>query len=201
MRVALFGGSFDPPHRGHVAIARAAADTFNLDRVLFTPTGRQPLKPSGAAASFRDRLQMVRALEPLDRRFAVSELDAPREDGRANYTVETLARLREGMPEAELFALAGADSFRDLPRWREPHRLLELAQWIVVSRPGFALETAAELALSREQQQRVLLVETVHEDVSATELRDRLRSNLDCAEWIPEGVLRYIRSAGLYVAH
>jgi nicotinate-nucleotide adenylyltransferase len=120
MRVALFGGSFDPPHHGHTAIAAAAADVFDLDQVLFAPVGRQPLKPEGAPASFADRLAMVELACRTDPRFAVSDLDAPRSDGSPNYTVQTLTTLQEAMPDARLFNLVGADSFLNLPRWREP---------------------------------------------------------------------------------
>ncbi len=124
-RIALFGGSFDPPHRGHLAIARAAADTFSLTQVLFTPTARQPLKPTGAHAPYPDRLAMVtlacaEANAHLQApRFTASTLDAPRPDGRPNYTVDTLTTLQQQNPEAELFAIAGADSFLDLPRWHQ----------------------------------------------------------------------------------
>jgi nicotinate-nucleotide adenylyltransferase len=136
MRVALFGGSFDPPHHGHIAIATAAADVFDLEQVLFAPVGRQPLKTESPPAPFADRLAMVELACVGDERFKVSGIDAPRVDGLPNYTVDTLTALRKEMPEARLFHLVGADSFLDLRRWREPDRLLELAEWIVVSRPG-----------------------------------------------------------------
>src|ERR1700748_1150012 len=103
MRVALFGGSFDPPHHGHIAIATAAADAFELDTILFAPVGRQPLKSEGSPAGFADRLAMVELACRVDQRFAVSDLDAPRSDGAPNYTVETLAALHGAMPDAQLF--------------------------------------------------------------------------------------------------
>src|SRR5271163_3563192 len=103
MRVALFGGSFDPPHHGHIAIATAAADVFDLDSVLFAPVGHQPLKPEGVPASFADRFAMVELACSADPRFSVSDIDAPHNDGAPNYTVDTLGRLRESMPEARLF--------------------------------------------------------------------------------------------------
>jgi nicotinate-nucleotide adenylyltransferase len=194
-RVALFGGSFDPIHRGHVAIAAAAADAFGLGRVLFAPTGRQPLKPEGAAASFEDRAAMARIASAGDVRFEVSEVDAPRGDGSPNYTVDTLARLREEMPEAELFVIVGVDSFLAMPRWRDPQRLLELAEWVVVSRPGFKLK---ELAGVAGGEGRVHLLGGVHEDVSATELRERLERGEDCSDVLPAGVMEYIRERDLY---
>ena len=155
MRVAFFGGSFDPPHHGHMAIAAAAADEFDLERVLFAPVGRQPLKYERASATFADRVAMVELACRVDARFSVSGIDAPWPDGSPNYTVDTLAALREEMPDARLFNLVGADSFLDLRRWREPERLLELAEWIVVSRPGFALADLSPLDLSPEQRSRV----------------------------------------------
>ena len=198
MRIALFGGTFDPPHRGHLAIASAAADAFHLDSVLFAPTGRQPLKPDGSSAPYADRLAMTTLACSEDRRFELSTIDAPRADGLPNYTVDTLAELQRSMPDAELFNLVGADSFLDLPRWREPARLLELAEWIVVSRPGFSLDDLASLYLNPQQQSRVHLLQTVHEDVSATGLRERLHRGDPCADLLPPAIAAYIRAHSLY---
>jgi nicotinate-nucleotide adenylyltransferase len=197
MRVALFGGSFDPPHHGHVAIATAAADVFDLDNVLFAPAGKQPLKP-GASAAFADRLAMVELACRPDPRFAVSDLDVPRDDSLPNYTVETLATLHEAVPDARLFNLVGADSFLDLPRWHEPERLLKLAEWIVVSRPGFPLANLAPLGLTAQQRGRVHLLMTVHEDVAATNLRERLEAGDECADVLAPEVSAYIQAHRLY---
>lgn len=198
MRVALFGGSFDPPHHGHIAIATAAADVFDLDSVLFAPVGRQPLKSETAPASFADRMAMVGLACWADRRFAVSDLDAPRPDGAPNYTVETLAVLKETVPDVRLFNLVGADSFLDLQRWHEPERLLELAEWIVVSRPGFPLANLAPLGLTPQQLGRVHLLQTVHEDVAATNLRERLEAGDKCADVLDPEVAAYIQTHHLY---
>jgi nicotinate-nucleotide adenylyltransferase len=198
MRVALFGGSFDPPHHGHLAIATAAADALRLDSVLFAPVGRQPLKLDGAVTSFEDRLAMVKLVCLEDPRFKVSEIDAPRADGLPNYTVDTLSELARRMPQAKLFNLVGADSFLSLPRWHEAQRLLELAEWIVVSRPGFAIESLSSLGLDEHQQSCVHLLDTVHEDTAATELRDRLAAGDPCVDLIAPAVLNYIQSQGLY---
>jgi nicotinate-nucleotide adenylyltransferase len=198
MRVALFGGSFDPPHHGHIAIATAAADTFGLDQVIFAPVGRQPLKSEGVPAPFADRIAMVELACRSDLRFAVSDLDAPRPDGSPNYTVQTLAALQESMPEARLFNLVGADSFLDLPRWHEPERLLELAEWIVVSRPGFPLADLSPLGLTQHQRERVHLLQTVHEDVAATNLRERLEAGDLCTDVLSPAVSVYIQIRRLY---
>jgi nicotinate-nucleotide adenylyltransferase len=196
-RLALFGGSFDPPHRGHVAIAKAAADRFALTTVLFAPAGRQPLKPQHPGASFDDRLAMVALACEDDPRFAVSAIDAPLPGGEPNYTVDTLARLARTLPGARIFNLVGADSFASLPRWREPERLLELAEWIVVSRPGFPLD---DLKLTPFERDRVHLLDSVHDDVSATDLRDRLQVADCCHDLLPALVSAYIERHHLYLA-
>ena len=198
MRVALFGGSFDPPHHGHIAIASAAADLFDLEKVLFAPVGRQPLKPDGVPESFADRLAMVKLACRVDPRFVVSDVDAPTSDGSPNYTVQTLAALHDAMPDARLFNLVGADSFLDLRRWHEPDRLLQLAEWIVVSRPGFPLANLADMGLTPYQRGRVHLLQTVHEDVAATNLRERLEAGDRCADVLDPAVSEYIEAHHLY---
>ena len=200
MRVALFGGSFDPPHLGHVAVARAAADRFALDTVFFAPAGRQPLKPDSAGAGYDDRLMMTALACGEDGRFAVSNLDAPRPDGQPNYTVRTLELLAELLPEATLFNLVGADTFAGLAKWREAERLLALAEWIVVSRPGFRLADPEGMVLAAEQRARLHLLDSVHEEVSATALRGRLSAGELCGDMLPAPVAAYIRKRGLYGA-
>ncbi len=198
MRVALFGGSFDPPHRGHMALARAAADTFALDLVLFAPAGRQPLKKAVTGASYLQRLAMVSLACEEDSTFAASELDAPHANGQPNYTVDTLTRLQQLFPNDQRFNLAGADSFATLGRWREPARMLHLAEWIVVSRPGFPLVEPEGMFLSEQQRRRIHLLDSVHEDVAATSLRERLHLGDSCIDLLPPRVSNYIEQQSLY---
>ena len=207
MRVALFGGTFDPIHNGHLAVAAAAAQAFSFDQVLFAPTGRQPLKTRTAVASFADRLAMVTLAlaepsgsDPQSATFLPSSIDRPKPDDSPNYTVDTLAELAALHPDASLFAIAGADSFLTLRGWRSPDRLLELAEWIVVSRPGFPLTESqlAPLLLSPDQRARIHLLTTVHEDVSATSLRRRLATGDPCTDLLPPSVTAYIAAHHLY---
>jgi nicotinate-nucleotide adenylyltransferase len=210
-RRAIFGGTFDPPHRGHMAIARAAADAFHLDQVLFAPTGRQPLKLNSNPSSFADRMAMVAAAcvdaaeisdaGLAENRFTVTDLDGPRPGNLPNYTVDTLTALRALYPSDTLFSLAGADSFLNLHHWREPQRLLELTDWIVVSRPGYPLTEArlAPLHLTPAQRARVHLLTNVAEDVSATGLRERLRHGDPCTDLLSPSVVDYIRQHALYL--
>ena len=200
MRIGYFGGTFDPPHRAHLLLAQTAADAFHLDRVLLAPTGVQPLKQSAADAGYIDRLAMVRLLCREDARLEASDLDAPHEDASPNYTVDALETLRALHPDAEIFALAGADSFLTLRQWREPERLLSLAEWIVVSRPGFALDDLSSLELSVEQLKRVHLLTGMDEETSATGLRERLRMGVSCGEALTPAVALYIARMHLYHA-
>lgn len=139
-RIAFFGGTFDPPHLGHVGIARAAQAALQLDTVLFAPVGIQPLKPLGSTASFEDRIAMTElAIEGLPN-FAISFADAPDPSGEPNYTIDTLHRLQAQFPSAQLFILMGADSLLSLGRWYRGAEIPFIAPLIVASRPGEALE-------------------------------------------------------------
>ncbi len=146
MRLALFGGTFDPPHLGHLRIALAAAARLQLDRVLFAPVALQPLKSSPQTqphASFGDRLAMLALLldEVQDSRLEVSLLDAARPDGRPNYTFETVLRLRAAIaPDDRLFVLTGADSLLTLHQWHRASELVLAADFIVAARPGFPFD-------------------------------------------------------------
>jgi nicotinate-nucleotide adenylyltransferase len=144
-RIAFFGGSFDPPHLGHIAIARAAQTALQLDTVLFAPVGIQPLKPMGSSASFEDRVAMTElAIRGLPE-FAISLADAPGPSGEPNYTIDTLHRLEAQFPSASLFMLIGADSLRNLRRWYRGAEIPFAAELIVASRPGERLEDLARM--------------------------------------------------------
>jgi nicotinate-nucleotide adenylyltransferase len=144
-RIAFFGGSFDPPHLGHLAVARAAQAALRLDRVLFAPVGAQPLKPEGASASFPDRAAMTRLAIEGEPGFKLSLLDAPRPDSSPNYTLETLHALRDEFPEAELFLLLGADSLAQLRNWHGAAEIPFAASLVIASRPGQSLDNLTSL--------------------------------------------------------
>jgi nicotinate-nucleotide adenylyltransferase len=140
-RVAFFGGSFDPPHQGHLAVARAARAAVALDSVLFAPVGAQPLKPQGSTAGFDDRVAMTRLAISGEAGFSVSLFDAPKPAGAANYTIDTLLRLRGELPPGSaLFCLMGADSFLGIRRWHRAAEIPFAAPLIVASRPGQPLD-------------------------------------------------------------
>jgi nicotinate-nucleotide adenylyltransferase len=202
-RVAFFGGSFDPPHLGHLGVARAARAALNLDTVLFAPVGMQPLKPQGPSASFEDRLAMTRLAIAAEPAFALSLADAPKLSGAPNYTLETLIALRAQLPpESVLFCLMGADSFAAFRRWHRAAEIPFIAPLIVASRPGESLDNldsalpvgltlgsapppesvASEIELRRYilrnpagRQAPFCLLPGLHIDISASQIRDQIR--------------------------
>jgi nicotinate-nucleotide adenylyltransferase len=136
-RVAFFGGSFDPPHLGHLAVARAARTALQLDTVLFAPVGTQPLKLQGSTAGYEDRLAMTRLAIAGEPGFSISLADAPNSTGLPNYSITTLSGLREELPpESALFCLMGADSFFGLRDWHRAAEIPFVTPLIVASRPA-----------------------------------------------------------------
>lgn len=198
MRLGYFGGSFDPPHLGHLAVARTVADTYALDRVLMVPTGKQPLKPNGATASYSDRLAMVRLLCDGDPRLQASAIEAPTTPPTPNYTIDTLRRLQAERLETELFVVVGADAFHQLLLWREPGSLLAIAEWIVVTRPHAANDELSLPPLTTAQRNRVHTLSTLDHPASATAIRNQLAEGGDCAGMLSPQLLAYIREHHLY---
>lgn len=187
MRLGLFGGSFDPVHNGHLALADACQRAAELDEVWFVPTAVQPLKPGGPVASDADRAEMLRLATQVRPDWVVSTIEVDR--GGVSYTVDTLRTLAAAGPQAELFFLMGADAFRDLPGWREPDAILRLAKPVVVARAGEAFpDSAIEHAR----------VEMPACAVSSTELRRRLATGGSCDGLAPVPVLEYAINAGVY---
>jgi len=198
MRIGYFGGTFDPPHCAHLHAAQLAADAFQLDRVLMAPTGIQPLKAEKPRAGYVDRLAMTRLLCGEDARLEVTDVDAPHADGSPNYTVDALARLREQYPDAEIFVVVGADSFLSVRRWHEAEKLLNEANWIVLSREGFDLGDMSDLHLTSEQAARVHTLATFDEHISASDLRERLRLGISCGNMLTTKVTLFIARMHLY---
>jgi nicotinate-nucleotide adenylyltransferase len=136
-RVAYFGGSFDPPHLGHLAVAQAARDALALDTVLFAPVGNQPLKPQGSLATFGQRLAMIHLAISGIPGFSISLADEPKPNGVPNYTWGTLQTVRAELPAgSHLYFLMGADSLAGFRRWFRAAEIPFMASLIVVSRPG-----------------------------------------------------------------
>jgi nicotinate-nucleotide adenylyltransferase len=220
MRIAFFGGTFDPPHCGHIAIARAAIRRLELDQVLVAPVGTQPLKGGSAHSSFEDRLAMVALAVAEEPGLMASDVDAPLPDGQPNYTFDTLQRLRGQLqPTDTLFCLLGADSFLTLQSWHRCSELLVLCDFIVAGRPGFSLKevnavlprgvgntgehreagyTRFTLSGPSGQSSELFLLPDLDQDISATEIRAALAEGSTPQTVLPAAVAEYIRAHGLY---
>ena len=191
MRIGVFGGTFDPPHVGHLLAAVDAFEALSLDKLIFMPAALQPLKLAApASAPARDRLEMVRCAVGDDQRFEVSAAEIER--GGLSYTVDTLEALGAENPGATLFLILGIDAFRGLDRWKSPERVRELAQVAVLSREETGLE--AEI----DSLGGVTVIGMRRIDVSSSEIRGRLRDGKAIKGFVTESVERYIATAGLY---
>jgi nicotinate-nucleotide adenylyltransferase len=138
MKIALFGGTFDPVHLGHIAVARAAAEKFGLGRVYFVPADLPPHKQKRKLTDFQHRFAMLALATADDPRFIASLLDAP--TGQPNYSIDTVRRLKGTLTTSDkLYFLIGMDAFKDIATWRQPEELLAEVEFIVVSRPGYSL--------------------------------------------------------------
>jgi nicotinate-nucleotide adenylyltransferase len=226
MRVGLFGGSFDPPHHGHVALARLAMDRLRLDRILIAPVGTQPLKRDSPSSGFEDRVAMTRLAFDGEPGMEVSLADAPRADGRPNYTVDTVVALqRECKPGDRIFCLMGADSFLTIGKWYRGVELLLSCDFIVGARPGFdlgrlAAALPASISLASEEDgpsgcltlglrgadgesSRLYVLPDLAEDISATEIRAALGTVADTEKnsrnVLAPAVAKYIQTHGLYL--
>jgi nicotinate-nucleotide adenylyltransferase len=216
-RIALYGGTFDPVHTGHMGVARALLRLFALDEIVFIPAHVAPHKRAQAVSPALHRYAMLALATQNEPRMCLStiELEAPERP----YTVETLARMKERYGEgARLFFVMGADSWRDIRTWREWERVLELTSHIVMARPGYGLEGAhvtpeirgrivdlrgaerVARAVEEDETEKIYVTDAVQMDVSATMVRKLVRAGRE-AEWpalVPQPVAEFIGKYRLY---
>lgn len=194
MRIGVFGGTFDPPHVGHLLAAVDAIEGLRLDRLVLVPASQQPLKVGTPSSPPEHRLAMSRLLAGDDPRFEVDPIEIDR--AGLSYTVETLAELARREPGAELFFLVGADALETFPRWREPRRVLELARLVVLRRSSDVAPLPPLMQEAPGREPIVLASRRV--DVSSTEVRARVRAGLSIRGFVPDAVAAYVAEARLY---
>ena len=217
-RVAIYGGTFDPVHNGHIEVARAVLELFELDEVVFVPACVPPHKRNANLTSVFHRFAMLALATEADQRLLVStiELDAPEQP----YAVETVERMRSALgAETELFFLMGADSWLEIRSWHQWQRLLSLCSFIVVTRPGYEIESGSHIdmpitvvnnfgrgsgqltnASSHNETPHAYLTDVVQSGVSATRIRAAVQSrDTDALQtMVPIAVANYIEKYGLY---
>ncbi|WP_435022325.1 nicotinate-nucleotide adenylyltransferase [Tundrisphaera sp. TA3] len=193
MQLGLFGGTFDPIHVGHLILAETCREALGLDRVWFVVAGSPPHKPGGRTA-VAHRIEMVRLAIAGNPAFEVSEIEAKRPG--PHYSVETLEAIRRDRPEDDLSFLIGADSLVDLPQWREPGRIMELARLVVVNRPGFEPPPFDPPPGARP----IARIDVPPIGIASHAIRRMLREGRSARYQIPHAVKAYIDAHGLYRA-
>jgi len=221
MNIALFGGTFDPIHRGHLKVARAAAERFKLKEVWFVPADIPPHKQRVPVTSYFHRYSMVALALAGELDFLPSLLEAPEPEAhverRPSYSIDTVRRVKAKLGKRDrLYFLIGIDAFRDIAKWYEAEALLKECDFIVAARPGYSLNevtsslpkalrrSAAEMRKQKATGLLVLpgvrlhLLPETHEDVSATQIRAAMRNRKGLTKLVPDAVAEYIRKEGLY---
>lgn len=189
MRLALFGGTFDPIHNAHLAIARAAAAHFHLDRVLFVPAAHPPHKSGVTHAPYEDRVRMAELACAGEPSFEVSRLE---EGTERSYSIDTIEKMRAHLaPKDELFFIIGADAFAEIQTWRRWRAVAAAVRFLVISRPGHHYAVPPAVRASR--------LDTVELPVSSSQVRQELAAGRRPAE-VPAAVLDYIVQKGLYAS-
>ena len=218
MRLGLLGGSFNPVHNGHLTIARQTREALDLAQILFIPTNHPPHKSNDSLASAQDRYEMVRLAIASDPSFAISDIEI-RRPGKS-YSIDTILLLQQECgPRTQLFFLIGLDAFLDFPSWRDPLTLLELCQFVILSRPGLSFRSLSTVPLlppipessledldagriSRLEtplgKQGLICLQLLPSAVSASDVRARIRQGLPVANLLPPLVESYILQHHLY---
>ena len=218
--IAVYGGSFNPVHSGHLIVAEEIRQLFALRQVVFVPAAHPPHKPADSVLDAAHRVNMLRLALADNPCFTLSELEIER--GGASYTVDTLADFRRRLgPEGELYFILGSDAFVELEGWKEPHRLFELARFIVIERPGALLSRALQflerfhpvpwcvlkaplLAAERLPQENfrkgpeIFFVQATLANISSSGIRKLVRAGRSIRYLVPEAVASYIEEHGLY---
>ena len=199
MRLGVLGGTFDPIHNGHLAVAREVKDRLDLTEVLFVPAGRPWLKTDTPVSPAEHRVAMVQTAIAGNAHYGLSTVEIEREG--PSYTLDTLAELWRRLGSGdELYFIVGWDKLSELPRWHAPERIIRLCQLVAAPRPGVARPDLAALeGTIPGLSQRVVLLDGPEVDISASDIRQRVAQGLSIDGLVPPAVQRYIREHGLYL--
>ena len=200
-RIGIFGGSFDPPHNGHLLVAQDAMEALSLDHLLVVPAGTQPLKRDGRTSA-EHRLAMAERCFAGLTGISVDPIEVER--GGLSFMVDTVEALQGRWPGATLHLLVGDDVVATLPGWREPARLLSMVHLVVLRRGDLSSDVTTMLAEWEARTdwtvRRTVQLATRRVDMTSTEIRTRVREGKSLAGFVPDAVAQYIQSAGLYPA-
>ncbi|MCI1983761.1 MAG: nicotinate-nucleotide adenylyltransferase [Bifidobacteriaceae bacterium] len=191
LRIGIMGGTFDPIHNGHLVAASEVAWVYDLDEVIFVPTGRPIFKIDKNVTNAEDRYLMTVIATSSNPQFTVSRVDIDRPG--ATYTIDTLRDLREEYgPQAELFFITGADAVAEILKWKDAAKMFDLAHFVAVTRPGYSVDVSF---LPRD---KVDVLEIPALAISSTDVRRRAAMGEPVWYLVPDGVVQYIGKHGLY---
>jgi nicotinate-nucleotide adenylyltransferase len=197
MKIGVFGGTFDPVHRAHIAAAAAARDALKLDKVLLVPAGQPMSRSELPIASAEDRVAMLRLAVKGKPGLEVSTIEIERSG--PTYTVDSITQMRKSALNDEIYFILGCDSLDQLPGWKEPERLVSLCRLVVVPRPGCRTPDLKKLEeILPGISQKVTLLKEPFLDVSATEIREKAGKAESINDLVPAPVADYIKKHGLY---
>lgn len=196
-KIGIMGGTFDPIHLGHLVIAEAAREQFELERVIFVPAASPPHKQSAEISPSLHRYLMTVLAVEAHPQFFVSDLELKRPG--PSYAVDTVESLKKALgEEKQLFFITGADALCGLPSWHRPERLLELCDFIAAARPGCKDLRTVQASLGEAGKMRIHRLATPELEISATDIRRRVACGKSIRYIVPEAVEHYIRKEGLY---
>jgi nicotinate-nucleotide adenylyltransferase len=193
-RIGVMGGTFDPIHHGHLVAASEVQAWFNLDEVVFVPTGQPWQKQARRVSAAEDRYLMTVIATASNPRFWVSRVDIDREG--PTYTIDTLRDLHEELPDADLYFITGADALSDIFTWRSADELFELAHFVGCTRPGYPMDSSVLKGIPTD---RVTIVEIPALAISSSDCRQRRMRGEPVWYLVPDGVVQYISKYALYV--
>lgn len=191
-RIGIMGGTFDPIHNGHLVAASEVAWIYQLDQVIFVPTGRPAFKQDRAVTNAEDRYLMTVIAVAENPQFSVSRVDIDRPT--ITYTIDTLHDLRKEYPHAEFFFISGADAISHISQWKDADKLWDMAQFIAVTRPGYSTEMMGHNIPDRP----ISVMEIPALAISSTDIRQRVARHAPIWYLVPDGVVRYIAKLRLY---
>ncbi len=195
-KIGLFGGTFVPPHKGHIELARKVLENFSLSKIIFIPAGNPPHKQDAKKTDKLHRYQMVKLATKDYASFEVSDFDIKNE--KPNYSYITISHFKKEFPNSEIFFIIGADSLRDLPFWMKYRQLATMCKFIVVPRPGVSECDYFKNFAPDDPKPELLFLEDFSYDLSSTQLRKKLACGTATDADFPKGVKEYITKNKLY---
>jgi nicotinate-nucleotide adenylyltransferase len=196
-RLCLFGGTFNPVHQGHLAMAEVALEQFALDQVIWVPAGHPPHKPLLGGVTSEERLEMVRLTIAGNSKFSLSLVDINRSG--SSYAIDTLSLVKAGNPDARWFWLIGQDSLVDLPTWFRANELIASCEWIIAPRSGQQNELSRQLSVFEIQfGQQFWLLKDFSMNISSTAIREALKNGQSTETWLLSSVSEFIFKNKLY---